>query len=182
MGTSNSAKINGNKLTNSVEIIKQMCFTLDETRNYITEARLLTTPDAVDLKTKSPQVCVKELSEIIEIIRNKWSPECIISLTTARQNDLMHSTNAQIINALVQQQYVDHDKIHLIEHNNMLRDGNPNVDLLNTDLFHLNNKGVSMLAANIKSVIHRVLKIPLPIRRPRSQFQHRARGRGRGRY
>jgi hypothetical protein len=107
---------------------------------------------------------VKELSEIIEIIRNKWSPACIISLTTARQNDLMHSTNAQIINALVQQQYVDHDKIHLIEHNNMLRDGNPNVDLLNTDLFHLNNKGVSMLAANIKSVIHRVLKIPLPIR------------------
>ena len=107
---------------------------------------------------------MKELSEIIEIIRNKWSPACIISLTTARQNDLMHSTNAQIINALVQQQYVDHDKIHLIEHNNMLRDGNPNVDLLNTDLFHLNNKGVSMLAANIKSVIHRVLKIPLPIR------------------
>lgn len=104
-----------------------MCFTLDETRNYITEPRLLTTPDAVDLKTKSPQVCVKELSEIIEIIRNKWSPECIISLTTARQNDLMHSTNAQIINALVQQH--DHDKIHLIEHNNMLRDGNPNVDL-----------------------------------------------------
>jgi len=135
-----------------------------------------------DLKTKSPQVCVKELSEIIEIIRNKWSPECIISLTTARQDDLMHSTNAQIINALVQQQYVDHDKIHLIEHNNMLRDGNSNVDLLNTDLYHLNNKGVSILAANIKSVIHRVLKIPLPIRRPRSQSQHRARGRGRGRY
>ena len=166
-----------------------MCFTLNETRNYITEARLLTTPVAVvlhvltnDLKKKSPQVCVKELSEIIEIIRNKWSPACIISLTTARQNDLMHSTNAQIINALVQQQYVDHDKIHLIEHNNMLRDGNPNVDLLNTDLFHLNNKGVSMLAANIKSVIHRVLKIPLPIRSPRNQFQHRARGKGRGRY
>ena len=95
---------------------------------------------------------------------------------------LITSTNAQIINALVQQQYVDHDKIHLIEHNNMLRDGNPNVDLLNTDLFHLNNKGVSMLAANIKGVIHRVLKIPLPIRRPRNQSQHRARGRGRGRY
>ena len=91
VGTSNISKINENKLTNSVEIIKQMCFTLDETRNYITEARLLTTPDAVDLKTKSPQVCVKELSEIIEIIRNKWSPECIISLTTARQDDMMHS-------------------------------------------------------------------------------------------
>ena len=82
----------------------------------------------------------------------------------------------------MQQQYVDHDKIHLIEHNNMLRDGNPNVDLLNTDLFHLNNKGVSMLAAHIKGVIHRVLKIPLPIRRPRNQSKHRARGRGRGRY
>jgi hypothetical protein len=98
VGTSNISKINENKLTNSVEIIKQMCFTLDETRNYITEARLPTTPVAVvlhvltnDLKTKSPQVCVKELSEIIEIIRNKWSPECIISLTKARQDDMMHS-------------------------------------------------------------------------------------------
>jgi hypothetical protein len=36
----------------------------------------------------------------------------------------------------------------------MLRDGNPNEDLLNTDLFYLNNKGVSILVTNIKSVIH----------------------------
>jgi hypothetical protein len=48
-----------NKLTNSVEIIKQMCFTLDETRNYITEARLPTTPVAVVLHVLTNDLTTK---------------------------------------------------------------------------------------------------------------------------
>jgi hypothetical protein len=39
------------------------------------------------------------------------------------------------------------------------------------DGYHLNEKGVSLLAMNIKKTVHHILNIPLPIRRQRSEVQ-----------
>ena len=79
--------------------------------------------------------------------------------------------------------------VFLIEHCNMLQDGNIIQDLLTDDKIHLIEKGVSILAGNIKRAIHECLNIALPPRN-RSRFRNRSRnrttqqrpsGRGRGR-
>jgi lysophospholipase L1-like esterase len=49
----------------------------------------------------------------------------------------------------------------------------PNSDLLKPDGYHLNVKGVSLLAMNIKKTVHHILNIPLPIRRQRSRSRNR---------
>jgi lysophospholipase L1-like esterase len=45
----------------------------------------------------------------------------------------------------------------------MLVNGIPNKDLLQPDGIHLNDKGISLLAGNIKRAIHIALDIPPPI-------------------
>ena len=99
---------------------------------------------------------------------------------------MMHHTNGQIVNALIKQNfygkhYTELMKVRLIEHNNMYCGGQANKESLQNDLYHLNDKGVSYLASNIKQAVHKIFNIPLPpTRRPRSQSRNR-RGRGRGR-
>jgi hypothetical protein len=44
----------------------------------------------------------------------------------------------------------------------MLTNGNPNDNLLKDDRYHLHDKGISLLASNIKRVIHAAVGIPLP--------------------
>jgi hypothetical protein len=64
----------------------------------------------------------------------------------------------------------------------MLTNGNPNDNLLKDDRYHLHDKGISLLASNIKRVIHAAVGIPLPFVRNRSISKYRQiRGRGRGR-
>ncbi|CAC5388843.1 unnamed protein product [Mytilus coruscus] len=135
IGTSNIRGINENKLSSSIDVIKEICFTLDKTNE---------------------------------------------------KDDMMHHTNGQIVNALIKQNfygkhYTELEKVQLIEHNNMYYEGQANEELLQNDLYHLNDKVVSYLASNIKQAVHQILNIPLPpTRRPRSQSRNR-RGRGRGR-
>jgi len=55
----------------------------------------------------------------------------------------------------------------------MLRDGNPDTELLREDKYHLSNNGISQLSANLKRAIHFVLNIPLPTNRGRSLSRNR---------
>ncbi|CAG2203122.1 unnamed protein product [Mytilus edulis] len=62
-----------------------------------------------------------------------------------RKDDMMHHTNGQIVNALIKQNfygrhYTELKKFQLIEHNNMYYEGQANEDLLQNDLYHLNDK------------------------------------------
>lgn len=93
-----------------------------------------------------------------------------------------HWTNGQIINALLKQKFTGEDNIILADHSNMLVHVNPNQDVLRDDGVHLNHKGWSSLAVNLKRAIHSMLNIPLPVRRPRSVSRGRKplSGRGRG--
>lgn len=194
IGTSNIRGINESKLSSSIDAIKEICFTLDKTNEYILGYNPQTPPAVVvlhiltnDLKTKNPQNCACELFALISIIQEKWcEAKCLISLATPRRDDMMHHTNGQIVNALIKQNfygkhYTELTKVQLIEHNNMYYEGQANEELLQNDLYHLNDKGVSYLASNIKQAVHQILNISLPpTRRPRSQSRNR-RGRGRGR-
>jgi hypothetical protein len=83
------------------------------------------------------------------------------------------------INVLLKQKCLGVDNIFFTEHPNMLVNGIPNKDLLQPDGIHLNDKGISLLAGNIKRAIHIALDIPPPPRRSRSKSPGR---RGRRQY
>ena len=70
--------------------------------------------------------------------------------------------------------------VYFVDYFNMFYEGNIIRDVLADDMYHLNDKGVSILASNIKKAMHRCLHIDLPIpQRQRSRSRSRG-GRGRG--
>ncbi|CAC5389896.1 ROCK2 [Mytilus coruscus] len=136
---------------------------------------------------QSVQKTIKSLQEEKDSLKSQLQIEKgNVTLLKCQKDDIMHHTNGQIVNALIKQNfygkhYTELEKVQLIEHNNMYYEGQANEELLQNDLYHLNDKGVSYLASNIKQAVHQILNIPLPpTRRPRSQSRNR-RGRGRGR-
>ena len=187
VGTSNLKGINQTKLTNAADVYKEIKYTMKEAAEYLLA---LSDPPTIlvfhlltnDLKSKGPQMCVDELFVLASKMCAKW-PLCklIISFTTPRSDSMNNSTTAQIINVLLKQKFSGVDNIHFAEHNNMFINGYPNKDLLCDDGYHLNDKGISLLAGNLKRVIHSVLEIPLPSRRPRSTSRSRRPDKGRGR-
>ena len=187
IGTSNINHINEYKLTTSAKVTKLIKYKLDETRDAVQNHNA--NPDVVvlhsltnELKEKSPQNCVDALVDIVNIIQNKWMEAIIIlSLCTPRFDSLTNQTNAQIINALLKQKFSGNvNKVRLCEHYNMLVqvEGNPEQDVIQSDNIHLTEKGVSMLAKNIKGAIHGALGIPIPVSRQSRSPSRRRRGRG----
>ncbi|CAC5360084.1 unnamed protein product [Mytilus coruscus] len=178
------------KLTQAADIKKVIQYTLDDTSEFL--STFTDTPDMLvlhsltnDLKTKQPTQCINRLFDIVSEASSKWPLlKCVISFTTPRRDSITNFTNAQIINALLKQKFNGIDNIFFADHTNMLVNGNPNDNLLCEDEIHLNDKGISILASNIKRAIHTGLHIPLPPARSRSksrQRPNRGRGRGRGR-
>ncbi|CAC5366884.1 unnamed protein product [Mytilus coruscus] len=189
IGTSNTKRINAEKLSPSFTTIKFTAFNLEETKQAILEISDIIPNQVVfhsltnDLKIKSPQHCVEEIQDIVKLALQKWQNSgCIISLTTPRLDSAIFNTNGQIINALLKQIYDDNKDVLLVDHGNMLRNGNPIAELLSENKFHLSDSGVSQLSANLKRGIHTALNIPMPNSRGRSKSRNtRGRGRGRGR-
>ena len=188
LGTSNIKNINEAKLSDAVAMQKVVKYTIEDTMTYIKSHEVA--PDVVilhsltnDLKSHNPQTCVAKLEELVSCIRDKW-PNCkiIISLTTPRKDDIVYHTNGQIINALLKQKIIGDPArcISYCEHSNMLSYGNPVDNLLTEDKFHLSERGVSMLASNLKREIHSVLKIPMPAPHRRRSRSRGPKGRGRG--
>lgn len=154
------------------------------------------TPNAVvfhiltnDLKVMEPATCVDKVSQLIKQCQHRWnSTKVLISLATPRYDSVNHNTNGIIINALLKQKLLDNKGVVLIDHSNMLHEGNVVPKLLAEDKYHLSEQGVSVLASNIKRAIHDCLDIVLP-RAQRNHSRSRSRirdnrpirGRGRGR-
>ena len=154
------------------------------------------TPNAVvfhiltnDLKVMEPATCVDKVSQLIKQCQHRWnSTKVLISLATPRYDSVNHNTNGIIINALLKQKLLDNKGVVLIDHSNMLHEGNVVPKLLAEDKYHLSEQGVSVLASNIKRAIHDCLDIVLP-RAKRNHSRSRSRisanrpirGRGRGR-
>jgi hypothetical protein len=185
IGTSNIQGIDETKLTHAAKVTKFTAYTLEETINCI--SRLVQEPNIIvlhvltnDLKTKSPQLCANQLSDVVSSIFEKWcTVKIVVSLTTPRNDSILHNTNGQIINALVKHNLSDRNVV-LVDHSNMCSGGNPIPDLLSNDHYHLSAKGVAQLASNIKRAIHSILGVPLPVRQPHHSRSRSRRGRGRG--
>jgi hypothetical protein len=185
IGTSNIQGIDETKLTHAAKVTKFTAYTLEETINCI--SRLVQEPNIIvlhvltnDLKTKSPQLCANQLSDVVSSIFEKWcTVKIVVSLTTPRNDSILHNTNGQIINALLKHNLSDRNVV-LVDHSNMCSGGNPIPDLLSNDHYHLSAKGVAQLASNIKRAIHSILGVPLPVRQPHHSRSRIRRGRGRG--
>ena len=188
IGTSNIKFIKEDKLTPFAKVIKQIGYTLDETYQFISSSEL-TSPDLFlfhpftnDIKRYDPKQCVDKMNHSIEVVQHKWSQsKIIISLATPRADEFHHHTNGQILNTLLEQHVLENQSVTTLNHSNMLHDGSPDLNLLNEDGVHLNEKGVSLLASNMKRMIHNSLGIEtINTRRTRSKSRAKF-GSGRNR-
>jgi len=130
-------------------VTKFTAYTLDETRKYL--SKLSHPPEIMvlhvltnDLKSKPPQECAKELSDIVSSTQQKWgSLKIIVSLATPRSDSIIHNTNGQIINALVRQN-LSALNVVFADHSNMAVGGNPIPGMLQEDGYHLSSKGIAV--------------------------------------
>ncbi|CAC5393182.1 unnamed protein product [Mytilus coruscus] len=129
VGTSNIQGIHVEKLTQAADIKKVIQYTLDDTSEFL--STFTDTPDMLvlhsltnDLKTKQPTQCIDRLFDIVSEASSKWPLlKCVISFTTPRRDSITNFTNAQIINALLEQKFSDIDNIFFADHTNMLVNG-----------------------------------------------------------
>lgn len=165
---------------------------MQQATNFISSSTNEDRPDVVilhiltnDLKTQEPEECRNNLEQLVHCVGQKWpGAKCLVSLATPRADDLQYHTKATIINALIKQKLSGVPNLFLVDHSNMIYNGNANSRLLKNDNYHLNEKDISLLANNIKRGIHNALNIPLlrSRSRPRGRNgnQHNSqRGRGR---
>jgi lysophospholipase L1-like esterase len=180
IGTSNFKKIREQKLTSFANVSKTLAYTLDETLNYV-ESFNGNSPDVIvlhpftnDIKIMEPKQCLDQLEHIIHVIKEKWpNSKLIVSLETARLDDIRYHTNSQILNMLVRQHFYS-SNIRCVDHSYLMSNGEPIADMLHTDGVHLNDRGTSQLAANIKKAVHDALGVYVqpPRNRSRSRGRH----------
>ncbi|CAG2257866.1 unnamed protein product [Mytilus edulis] len=182
IGTSNTDRINENKLSTAVDITKTTAYTLDEAYEVISTAQCR--PDVViihsltnDVKNNNPNECMDKLQMVVESISSKWKEaKTIVSLTTPRLDNRLHRLNSEIIDGLVKRKYLDNKDVYVSDNSNMWHGQVSIQQLLNEDKFHLSERGTSMLASNIKNALHTVLGIKVQQRNNRySRSTDRAR-------
>ncbi|CAC5404238.1 unnamed protein product [Mytilus coruscus] len=102
--------------------------------------------------------------KISELQTDKQSLE--LQLKIERNNVALNSANfesaLQHERSLVSNLRKELESVYLVDHSNMCHVGMPVSEFLADDGFHLNEKGTSQLAANIKRMIHAALNIPFP--------------------
>jgi len=165
VGTSNANYIKPNALSQAVDVKKGTAFTFVETEKVIRNDH--SNPDAIllhsltnEIKTKSPEQCVEELDSLVEMISSKWrNTKTIISLTTPRNDCDEISANCEILDALIKRKYLNNKDVIISDNYNMWHNNTPTRQLLKQDKFHLTAKGASILASNMKSVLHKTLNI-----------------------
>ena len=166
IGTSNTERIDEQKLSSSVNVAKVTAYTLDETHNVIDNTQVK--PDVViihaltnDVNNLSPNECTDRIGVIVDNISTKWKDtKTVISLTTPRLDNRIHRLNSEILDGLIKMKYLNNKDVYVSDNSNMQHGSVPLSDLLNRkDNFHLSQKGVSMLASNMKNALHTVLGI-----------------------
>ncbi|VDI18973.1 Hypothetical predicted protein [Mytilus galloprovincialis] len=167
---------------------------LEDTRNQI-KLMVSSNNNEIDFKSKRLEEKNEEITQLtssLNIVKKKLdeAQDEILQLKSNISASLDEATTRSIQKELVREVPPAKPKLLFVgtsniqDHTNMLVNGNPNDNLLCEDKIHLNDKGISILASNIKRAIHTGLHIPLPPARPRSrsrQRPNRGRGRGRGR-
>lgn len=71
----------------------------------------------------------------------------------------MHCVNSEILDGLIKRKFLAQENVIISDNANMCHSNIPQSQLLKEDKFHLSDKGTSMLAANMKRILHSSLGI-----------------------
>ena len=171
IGTSNITKIREDKLTSEISVVKRIAYTIPETLEAVRNFQCDHPPREVvfhsftnDIKTETPDRCIELFDEVIKLTQSRWKDtKIVISLETARADNSRINTSVKILNALLEQKFLEASNIYLCTNSNFFTNGEPDKTLLHSDdLYHLSDKGASRLAMNIKAVIHSSLGLDPP--------------------
>lgn len=166
IGTSNIKGINPEKLSSQYRVNKITAYTLVETEKEITN--LAESPDLIvlhsltnDLRNKTPNTCVEEMSGICQLIHNRLpDKKIVISLPTPRKDSDDYNTRGQIITALLKQKLKDDSLVTFCDNSNMAYKGEVIPRYIDAkDGYHLSHQGTAVLAANIRSSIDTALNL-----------------------
>lgn len=167
IGTSNLNHIDPNKLSSHYSANKITAYTLQETESSI--RNLEYTPNIIvfhsltnDLKSQSPQSCVGKMEDIIQQTQELYeNTKIVISLPTPRSDKKTLNHNAMIASAMLKDKFQDSPDVHMCDNSNLAYKGEPIAKYFDSrDGVHLSQNGVSLLAANIRDSIDRVLDLP----------------------
>ncbi|XP_062579117.1 interaptin-like [Saccostrea cucullata] len=177
IGTSNIKGINPDKLSSQYSVNKITAYTLEDT---VKEIRNLTeAPDLItlhsltnDLRNKTPNACVEEMSEICKLIHDKMPvTKIVISLPTPRKDSDEYNTRGQIVTALLKQKLKDDSLVIFCDNSNMAYKGEVILRYVDAkDGYHLSHQGTAVLASNIRSSVDTALNLS------RRDMQYKGRG------
>jgi len=127
-----------------------------------------------DIKDHSPEQCTEKLGEVVQLISSKWkNTKTIVSLTTPRNDSEMHCVNSEILDGLIKRNFLAQENVIICDNENMWHSNISQNQLLKDDKFHLSDKGTSMLAANMKRMLHSSLGIRGPPQSQRNEYNGR---------
>ena len=148
-----------------MQITKATAYTLDQTKDIIN--KVSERPDVVilhsltnEVKNNNPNDTLHKLQDVIKLISNKWQNiKTVVSLSTPRTDNRICRVNSEIIDGLVKREFMDKQDVYVSDNGNMWHGSIPISHLLKSDKFHLTERGISLLASNIKNALHTVLSI-----------------------
>ena len=172
---------------------KTTAYTLEETEKEI--KNLAGTPDLIalhsltnDLRNKTPNTCVEEMSNICKLIHDQLpNTKIVISLPTPRKDSDDFNTRGQIITALLKQKLKDDRSVTFCDNSNMAYKGEVITRYIDAkDGYHLSPQGTAMLASNIRDSTDIALNLFRRVRQHQGRSYHnsnkgRGGNRGRGR-
>ena len=85
----------------------------------------------------------------------------------------MHCVNSEILDGLIKRNFLAQENVIICDNGNMWHSNIPQNQLLKDDKFHLSDKGTSMLAANMKRMLHSSLGIRGPPQSQRNEYNGR---------
>jgi hypothetical protein len=148
---------------------KKMAYTTQEAQKQHKD--LGTKPDIIayhvitnDVKEHSLQAVCENIVSLVSNTLDKLSDvNIVLSLAPVRHDNDSWENKRRTVNALLVEQFENHDKVHLCANDNIrIEEGHINVN----DRVHLTKAGTSRLAYNLKAAVYAILGLSPPQRGP----------------
>jgi hypothetical protein len=155
IGNSHVRSINPAALTPVYQVEKHLAFTAGEAKQVISQ---ISTPDQIkavaihlitnDVKYQTPNQVADEIKSIVTMIKIKMpSAKIILSLAPVRLDNVTLNEKVHTTNQLLLQRYSWDKAVYLAQNSRILCQA----EYLAADGYHLNMRGTSVLAANLKA-------------------------------
>lgn len=165
LGDSHLQPIITNNFIRGCEVDKQLCFTIEEAIDFVQICnvdydcivlKLLTN----DIKTKSADNCVSDMSSLVNMCSDKWhAVKIVISAGITRGDSANFNHQMHICNIKLQNIFIESQRVSFCDNSALSIRGLPNIKFFREDQVHLSTNGVRVFATNLKVGIHSALGI-----------------------